>query len=261
MNVFRVYAMDAERYEKLTDQEETLLLLQMQNGREARHLSQSTYEEAKKARSKLIECNLRLVTGIAKKFFDTHVKFFRAMRSVDLMDLIGFGYMGLIYAVDNWRFGRGSNKLSTLAVRCIYQAIVKNCLQWSKRDKATFDLDNLDQDSIICRGNQMTTLNERRRILAGVLQLRPQEAFVILTYFNLIDDCVPEDRMVLEQLDTRVADTLGEKYFSQRWEALKPEKKKSLRAIGQVLGISKAKAGKIEIEAKNKLRNLITAQT
>ena len=71
-------------------------------------------EEDGKARSALIEHNLRLVVYIAKKFDNT---------SVGVEDLISIGTIGLIKAVGTYQPAR-SIKLATYASRCIENEIL-----------------------------------------------------------------------------------------------------------------------------------------
>ena len=66
------------------------------------------------ARAKLIECNLRLVAHIAKKY---------GQNPDDQDELISIGSLGLIKAVDSFRPDK-SAKLATYAARCIENEIL-----------------------------------------------------------------------------------------------------------------------------------------
>lgn len=70
-------------------------------------------EGDEKAKSKLIEHNLRLVAHITKKYFAT---------GGDQDDLISIGTIGLIKAVTSFKSDKGS-RFATYASRCIENAI------------------------------------------------------------------------------------------------------------------------------------------
>lgn len=72
-----------------------------------------------KARSKLIEHNLRLVAHIIKKYYST---------TNDQDDLVSIGTIGLIKAIDTFDLSKGI-RLSSYAARCIENPILTQWIQ------------------------------------------------------------------------------------------------------------------------------------
>lgn len=96
----------------------------------------------KKARSKLIEHNLRLVVFLAKKYENT---------GVDLEDLVSIGSVGLIKGVNTYKLSKNI-KLATYASRCIDNEILM-FLRKNKRRRGEISFeDNLSFDS---EGNEL----------------------------------------------------------------------------------------------------------
>ena len=102
----KIYLKEIGRVPLLTPEEEIQLAEKMSGGNE---------EEAKKARKRLAEANLRLVVSIAKKYVG---------RGMSFLDLIQEGNMGLIKAVEKYDYTKGF-KFSTYATWWIRQAITR----------------------------------------------------------------------------------------------------------------------------------------
>lgn len=109
----------------LDSEEEKILLEEMNKGNE-------------NSKVRLVEHNLRLVVYIAKKFEST---------GLDLEDLISIGAIGLIKAVQTYKFDKNI-KLATYASRCIENEILMQ-LRKVSRTKAEVSIDeplNFDAD-------------------------------------------------------------------------------------------------------------------
>ena len=103
-------------------------------------------EGDEKAKSKLIEHNLRLVAHITKKYFAT---------GGDQDDLISIGTIGLIKAVTSFKSDKGS-RFATYASRCIENEILMyfRNIKKSAQDVSISDTIDTDRD-----GNSLTYMD------------------------------------------------------------------------------------------------------
>ena len=158
-----------------------------------------------KAKSKLIERNLRLVVYIARKFDNT---------GVDIDDLISVGTIGLIKAVNSFDFDKNI-KLATYASRCIENEILMH-LRRVVRMRCEVSLDeplNVDGD-----GNELLLSDilgsdenqisqrleqdaERAVLRRAVDSLSPRERQIMELRFGLADG--------IERTQKEAADALG----------------------------------------------------
>jgi len=100
-NAIRLYLKDIQRFPILNAEEETLLALRIQQGDQQAH-------------DRLVQCNLRFVVSVAKKYHACNM---------ELMDLISEGNIGLIHAAQKFDPTRGF-RFITYAVCWIRQAIM-----------------------------------------------------------------------------------------------------------------------------------------
>ena len=119
----QVYLNEIGRYPLLTKGQEIVLGTQIQAWMKIIDKSEEEYTEeerkiaraGKRARKKFIDCNLRLVVGIARKYAGS-------CKNLDLMDLIQEGNLGLVRAVEKFDPKLGY-AMSTYAYWWIRQAV------------------------------------------------------------------------------------------------------------------------------------------
>lgn len=160
---------------QLTAQEEEELLFLFKNG-------------DKDARDKLIEHNLRLVAHLSKKYSNT---------LEDKDDILSIGTMGLIKAVDSYKFDTNT-KLSTYASRCIENEILMRLRSNKKRRNDSylnstigFDKDGNEvalidviSDDVCIETNAI--LDKNKQILKKALvTLEPRELEIIVKRYGL----------------------------------------------------------------------------
>lgn len=185
-------------------------------------------ENANRARSTLIEHNLRLVVYIAKKFDNT---------GVGVEDLISIGTIGLIKAINT--FNRDKNiKLATYASRCIENEILmylrrnnKTKLEvsideplnvdWDGNELLLSDILGTDEDVIY---RDVENEVERKLLRKAIAKLGEREKTIIMLRFGLNN---PNDT---EMTQKEVADYLGisQSYISRLEKKIMKRLKKEL---------------------------------
>ena len=174
---------------------------------EARMLELLETEEREKARSTLVERNLRLVVYIAKKFDNT---------GISVEDLISIGTIGLIKAINTFNTGKNI-KLATYASRCIENEILmylrKNNkvklevsideplnVDWDGNELLLSDILGTEED---CVYKNMEDEANRQMLKAAMKNLSAREKVIINLRFGL------NSRDGKEKTQKEVADMLG----------------------------------------------------
>ncbi|MBE6679456.1 MAG: RNA polymerase sporulation sigma factor SigE [Ruminococcaceae bacterium] len=179
-----------------------------------------------KARSLLIEHNLRLVVYIAKKFEST---------GIGIEDLVSIGTIGLIKAINTFKADK-NNKLATYASRCIENEILmyirknssRRCevsieeplnVDWDGNELLLSDVLGSDEDLVY---RDIEDAEERKIIHEAVGILDPRERVIIELRYGLDGG--------KEKTQKEVADMLGisQSYISRL------EKKIIARLKGEV---------------------------
>lgn len=202
----------------LESDEERILLEELSSGNDS-------------AKEKLIEHNLRLVVYIAKKFENT---------GLDLEDLISIGAIGLIKAVQTYKFDK-QIKLATYASRCIENEILMQ-LRKTSRAKGEISFDeplSLDGD-----GNELLLSDilfteedsvskdldqnvEKQLLWESIKKLGAREQEIMILRFGLLGE--------EEKTQKEVADLMGisQSYISRiEKKILEKLKKELLKASG-----------------------------
>ncbi|MBQ8633137.1 MAG: RNA polymerase sporulation sigma factor SigE [Lachnospiraceae bacterium] len=174
---------------------------------EARMLELLETEDREKARSTLVERNLRLVVYIAKKFDNT---------GISVEDLISIGTIGLIKAINTFNTGKNI-KLATYASRCIENEILmylrKNQNQrsevsideplnvdWDGNELLLSDILGTEED---CVYKNMEDEANRQMLKSAMKNLSAREKVIIDLRFGL------NSRDGKEKTQKEVADMLG----------------------------------------------------
>ena len=230
--------------------------------------------EAKIARKKLIQANLRLVVSIAKKYTGQGVLF---------MDLVQEGSLGLIHAVDKFDYTKGF-KFSTYATWWIKQAISRAISNHSRAiripihmeekvkhyKKKFVDLTNKlgrepDDEEIMqfCGYSEKTLKKIKHTAMQETVSLETPVADDLMLLDYIIDqksetpDIALEKKTkqkdickLIEQLNTK------EQYIISKRFGIGEDNPKTLEAIGKNLGFSKERIRQIEKGSLKKLRRL-----
>ena len=174
---------------------------------ESRMLELLDTEEREKAKSTLVEHNLRLVVYIAKKFDNT---------GISVEDLISIGTIGLIKAINTFNTGKNI-KLATYASRCIENEILmylrKNNkvklevsideplnVDWDGNELLLSDILGSDED---CIYKNMEEEANRQMLRSAMKHLSAREKVIIDLRFGL------NSRDGKEKTQKEVADLLG----------------------------------------------------
>lgn len=264
--MFNTYIAQIQKYPLLTAEEELALADQIQNGDSA-------------AKQRLIQSNLRLVVSIAKKYKNT---------SIPLLDIIQEGNLGLILAAERYK-ASFKTRFSTYAYLWITQSI----LRFIRNRKSLIIVPHRKE-------NMIRKLNAAREYLfnqhgheAGVEELADflgvstEEVKDALRFSYTIASLETE---ITSESDSEVKDVLPDTTYSPEEEMLRDterheiiklfrilspaeqsvlyyrynlgydEKTKTLRQLGEMLGVSSETVRQMEMRAIRRLRIAVSGQ-
>ncbi len=258
-DAMRLYLRDIRRAPLLTPEEETALAERVERGDQA-------------ARARLIECNLRLVVSIAKKY---------ANRGLSMSDLVQEGNIGLCRAVD--RFDRRKEcRFSTYATWWIRQAIsraladqartiripvhmvetVNRLNRRSREMEQELGREPTDAELAVALGMAESKIREIRRIAREPVSLDTpvgDEADSRLEEFvgdeSAVDPgeaaCGTEERENVDQL-LRTLTEREERVIRLRY-GFGDGRPRTLEEVGRVFGVTRERIRQIEAKAIRKL--------
>lgn len=185
-------------------------------------------EEREKAKSTLVEHNLRLVVYIAKKFDNT---------GISVEDLISIGTIGLIKAINTFNTGKNI-KLATYASRCIENEILMY-LRKNNKVKLEVSIDeplNVDWD-----GNEL--------LLSDILGTEED-----CVYKNMEEEANRQMlRQAMKNLSSREKVIIDLRFGLNSRDG----KEKTQKEVADMLGISQSYISRLEKKIMRRLRNEI----
>lgn len=188
-----------------------------------RLLQEGCEEEAKEAKERLIEHNLRLVAHIVKKYQNVNE---------DMEDLLSIGSIGLIKAIDTFDAGKG--RLATYACRCIDNELLMLLRSKKKTAREISLFEAIGQDK---EGNEIRLVDVIEQGQPDIVERMEQEQN-IKRLFVLLKEC----------LTNREREILILRYGLQGAEGITQSE------IGERMGISRSYVSRIEKKALGKLR-------
>lgn len=261
-DALRNYLNEIGRYPLLTIEQERAMAIRINNG-------------DNNVREKFINSNLKLVVSVAKRYKN---------RSVNFMDLIAYGNIGLIEAVDKYDINKGF-RFSTYAIHWIKREILVGIKESSrnitisnyqlnkikKYKKAVelleaklnrkpeikeiafemgLDVAKVSEIEILC--SDTVSLNE----MVGEDVDNELEDIVPTSLTNLedeiIDESLPE---IVKSLFETANLTKNEKTVIIYRFGFNKDKRLTLEMIGKILGVTRERVRQIEAKALRKLRN------
>lgn len=188
-----------------------------------RLLQEGCEEEAKEAKERLIEHNLRLVAHIVKKYQNVNE---------DMEDLLSIGSIGLIKAIDTFDAGKG--RLATYACRCIDNELLMLLRSKKKTAREISLFEAIGQDK---EGNEIRLVDVIEQGQPDIVERMEQEQN-IKRLFVLLKEC----------LTNREREILILRYGLWGGEGITQSE------IGERMGISRSYVSRIEKKALGKLR-------
>jgi RNA polymerase primary sigma factor len=287
-DIFNAYLAEITPYPLLSSEEEIALAMQYENGRSAkiklaempspdsqkRRQLKDAVTRGERARQRLIQCNLRLVISVAKRYRGCGLSF---------SDLVQEGNIGLIKAVDRFDQRRGC-RFSTYAVWWIRQAVHRavatrarliSVPSWVNSElyrlrKARRALESrLERRPTLQELAEQMEVSVRRirrlarwslRVLSLEMPVNDQEGSELADFIEDKGTPSPLEIVAHKQLRDRVhnmmSDCLGprERYVLHLRFGFDGGKGRTLQDVARQLGLSRERVRQIERRALRRLR-------
>ncbi|HEY7296547.1 MAG TPA: sigma-70 family RNA polymerase sigma factor [Xanthobacteraceae bacterium] len=237
--------------------------------------------ELESAREKMVKAHLRLVISIAKKY--------RGRSSLDFLDLIQEGNMGLMHAVEKFNYRRGV-KVATYAVWWIRQSIVRAIADQSRTIRIPVHMTEIAGK----------VLREKRKLYqkqgrdprsveiaakSGIPAARVEQVLTMVQEPTSLDVPIGEDGdatlgdliKATDAVDPHAAAEASalKRIVAQALNELTPREQRililrfgigassehTLEEVGKMFGVTRERIRQIEAKALEKLRHLNHAQT
>jgi len=260
------YLKEIGRVPLLTSEQEVLLARQIAEGGRG----------GERAKSRLIQANLRLVVSIAKKYIN---------RGVPFLDLIQEGSLGLIRAAEKFEYERGF-KFSTYAYWWIRQAITRavasqartvrlpvhmvekiNKLKRIRRqlvqelghqpshaelaEALELDLEELEAISQASRRTISLNVSVGKEEDTELIQLIEDEQNLAITeVLDRQDMCQEVNTLLIQHLTAKERDIISFRF------GLIDGKQRTLDEVGQIFDLSRERIRQIQAKAFRKLRRV-----
>ncbi len=240
------------------------------------HYSRLSLKGDTKARDKMIECNLRLVVKIARRYMN---------RGLALLDLIEEGNLGLIRAVEKFDPERGF-RFSTYATWWIRQTIERGLMNQTRTIRLPIHVIK-ELNTYLRAARKLTQELNREATAEDVAELLQKPVKSVEKMFRLADrvssfdipmggegdrpllDIIPDDNnpdpssilqdeSVIQHLD-KWLDELEEKQRDVvvRRFGLRNHPRGTLEEVGLELGVTRERVRQIQMDALRKLRRIL----
>ena len=262
-NAMKMYLKEIEEYPMLSAKEEV-------------ELAKAIIDSSEEAKEKFINANYRLVVSIAKRY---------RKESVDMLDLIQAGNIGLIKAVEKYDYKKGF-KFSTYATWCIKQSITRyiddcentiripvhlhqrinfvkrkkqelaNVLQREPSMEELAEVCELEVDKvldILKRDKNIVSLDTpiKEDEDSSLVEFIPSDA-----HFGDVVIHEVEQNNLREKIDEVLTDLSDQEQQVLRMRfGLDDDTPKTLEEIGKVFGVTRERIRQIEAKAIRKLRH------